>query len=164
MTLNKERLMIRHKIGLPLLLISSLVGLWSFLLIGSLLRWIEPVWWGGEALFTVVAGSIYVPLSALFFYVIAIKTLKLKNRLNEFSYRLLVIAGILVGFLFYPCMFITTYVIKIIPAWEKIDLMVAVHLGAAMTGLFSIIISFLLLYVIWFWRGQIMKRKVVRSL
>ena len=140
MTSNRDRLMIRHKIGLPLLLISSLVGLWCFLLIGSLLRWIEPVWWGGEALFTVFGGSIYVPLSALVFYVIAIKTLKLKNRLSEFSYRLLVIAGILVGFLFYPCMFITIYVIRLIPAWATLDQLIAVHMGLAMTSLFSVIV------------------------
>lgn len=154
MTTNRVKLMIRHKIGLPLLLITSLVGLWSFLLIGSLLRWIDPVWWGGEALFTVFTGSIYVPLSALLFYVVALITLKLKNRTNDFSYQLVVIAGILVGFLFYPCISITIYVVKIIPAWEKIDLMAAVHLGLAMTGLFSVIISCLLLYLIWFWRGR----------
>lgn len=138
----------KHIGGLSITLIAAYLGLWCFLIIASFLKWIEPVWWGGKALLVVFASSIYVPVSASILYFMTVMFFRANRGLSEkLSYRHMGASGFFLGFFFNPCMFITIHVIGMIPAWRRLNPLIAVHLGFATTSLLCAVISFSLLYV-----------------
>ena len=67
----------KHTVAIPLIVVSSISGLWIYLIIASAFKWINPIWWGGEEMLLPYLGSISVFVSDLLFYFII--TCLLKN-------------------------------------------------------------------------------------
>ena len=55
----------RFALGLALHLGAAAIGLVAFALLASAFQWIEPVWWGGKALFVPMLGVIIILMGAL---------------------------------------------------------------------------------------------------
>src|SRR5712691_7863048 len=81
------------------------IGLGGFLLLASALRWIEPVWWGGKALFVPLLGVIIILMSAVpvcaILFALASRGLRRDCEI-AYPYFGCGATGLLVGALWYP--------------------------------------------------------------
>jgi hypothetical protein len=132
--------MINHYIGFPFQIVTSLLGLWLYLIVASYFNWIQPIWWGGEALFPVIFGGISVLLSTVLLYSITFFT-DIVIGSKTISYWSLLISALLLGFLFFPCFEIIVIVKNVIPGWSKLNPLFALTIGLILTSIMSIMIT-----------------------
>ncbi len=128
-----------------LYILTAYFGLWLYLLLASALRWIEPIWWGGKALFLPIIGTIYVPVSALISYAanILIQTFCCAE---DILYWRNVIGGTIIGFIFFPCLEITIYIKSFVPGWEKLDPYLAINIGFVINSTLTAVIGTIALH------------------
>jgi hypothetical protein len=101
-------------VGVPVAIATALLGLGLYLVSAGLFGWMDPIWWGGKAMFFPIFGAPCVAISGIVFYIIMAL---LRNTLSfqSFSYILLVTGESLVGLLFFPCFYILIFVIRAVP-------------------------------------------------
>lgn len=80
--------------------LAAFAGLLCYLVLASLIGWVDPIWWGGEALFPLGFGSIALLIGAVPSYGICLKILKVARKVEIVLYRHIVITGFLQGILF----------------------------------------------------------------
>lgn len=110
-----------------------LLGMAVYLLAASLFGWIQPVWWGGTALFTpIVFGLAFVVIATMPLYLISKAWIQ---RFAEFpSPRDMFIVGMLVGVGFLPSSDLLGVVLRPVPAWQSLNPWVAVASALLMAG------------------------------
>lgn len=126
-------------------IVTAYLGLWLYLFIASIFKWIEPVWWGGKALFLPIVGTIYVPISSLLTYTV-LKLIEMKYSIDKPLHWHFIIVGGVLGFIFFPCLQIIN-IEPYIPGWGKLNPYLAVNLGLAINSLFSTIIASFVFFI-----------------
>ena len=138
--------MAKHK-SLFVLISTALLGLWFYILGASFTGWLPSIWWGGEALIAPILGSFYVSVISLIYYFFAKAFRKISILSDAFLWQL-AIAGIVMGFMFFPCVVVFGHVDQFIPNWGKLPDLLAINLGLIISGLISSILSCLVIIIL----------------
>ncbi|HZR03378.1 MAG TPA: hypothetical protein VFA81_09430 [Burkholderiales bacterium] len=108
-----------------------LVGLVAFLLIGSALDWIQPIWWGGEALFIpLMFGVLSIIVGALPLFWIA------RTLLGASAGRLrdILVVGFMVGFGLIAVTDVLGVILRDFGFWHSFNPLAAVACALAISG------------------------------
>jgi len=131
--------MTKHTVAIPLIVVSSISGLWIYLIIASAFKWINPIWWGGEEMLLPYLGSISVFVSDLLFYFII--TCLLKNIIAQQGASLtkLVLIASIMGLVFLPFVEVVARVKNVFSFWANLNPFIAITLAFTMAGTFSVL-------------------------
>src|SRR3990172_10226298 len=123
-----------------------LLGLILHLLAASALGWIQPVWWGGNALFIpVLFGVAFVIVGAMPLYVIAKKwIIKLAGTC---SFQNTFVVGVLVGVSVLPLSDALGVLLRPMQLWQSLNPWIAVALTLLMAGVLGSLIAATLLAI-----------------
>jgi hypothetical protein len=139
---NTRRRELSHMVGIPVAIATALLGLGLYLVSAGFFGWMDPIWWGGKALFFPIFGAPCVAISSIVFHIVMTW---LCNTLNFqiFSYIVLVMGEALVGLLFFPCFYILIFVIRTVPGiWPDLGLSLwPIWLALAISSALSIAFS-----------------------
>ena len=138
------RRMLSHMIGILVAIATSLLGFGLFVVLAGVVGWVDPIWWGGKALFFPILGAPCVAISAIVLHIV-MTWLRNASSFKEFSYVLLVAGEALVGFLFFPCFCIITFALRTVPGigriWPYFNIYLSIGLGLAMTSFLAVAFS-----------------------
>ena len=141
---NTRRRELSHMVGILVAIATALLGLGLFVVLAGVVGWVDPIWWGGKALFFPILGAPCVAISAIVFHIVMTW---LRNALDSrrFSYIVLVMGEALVGFLFFPCFCIITFALRTVPGigriWPYFNIYLSIGLGLAMTSFLAVAFS-----------------------
>jgi hypothetical protein len=139
--------MVKHKYGVFITAGSVLVGLWTYVVIASFLGFIPKVWWGYEALLVPIIVSFYITPIAIISYIILAGLIRPLSRRLFKSYGYITLTGITVGLMYYLAAYVFNFVKEIIHGWEYLSDRVAFKLGLAISGLISVFVSYVLIFI-----------------
>lgn len=124
--------------GVFLFSAGMIVGLAAFLLIGSALHWIEPVWWGGEALIIpVIFGVLFTIVGALpLFWIARILLGRSAARLREYLG-----VGFMVGFGLLAVTDVFGVMLRDLAFRQSFNPMAAVATALAMSGVACVVVA-----------------------
>jgi hypothetical protein len=118
----------------------ELLGLILYLLIGSTVRAIQPIWWGGEALLIpLVFGVGFIIVGALPLHALAETWLSRLARIS--SVRSLCLIGALVGASFLQLNDVLAMLLRPIPLWQSLHPLVAVLVALSISGVVSALLA-----------------------
>lgn len=139
---------------------AAFVGLLCYLVLASLIGWIEPIWWGGKSLFPALIGVLTLLIGALPFHVITAICLRRIAGLHTFSNQRLIIVGAIQGVVFSPFLYLVAalaaaaplHAFPVLGGWiNPLDALIVIFVIVGITAtLFAAIIVSLLVR----WRGE----------
>jgi len=129
--MNKK--IIKFTVTLSLFLVFGFVGLAIWLVGASVIGLIEPIWWGGKALFSIYGGITLVASSSLFTSIVV------ATWIPNFRQLCISIVGGLQGFIVSPLLWAIAFVRQFIPelwiANDYLSIFAVITVSAAVTAI-----------------------------
>lgn len=120
-------------------LFAALGGVVMYAVIGSMIGWENPIWWGGEALFPALLSASAVLVGAIPFHLISRAYLDWRGlTIDQFG---VAVGGFLIGISVYPALRLVSAVVTQTQLWASLTPMVAIWLAVGIAWLLSAAIS-----------------------